>query len=242
MSKMPSNRFPWLGHLAATSMLALIDLHQGLRRRVSRNFLRVGVGILSSILLAIVFSSLLALIQITRSVQSLIGDSMVGLEAAVDMRAAVRETQLELLRLRMASDRKLEPAEIEAFRGNMGTLLASYHNGVLEEADQANARAIETALALYFSALGPLVGVSQPDTAHIQNADEAARRLISAVETAYQFNRARIHDSADEVGNSARQALRIANRLGWSFGIFIAGVLLIYFAYRALALPEESDV
>jgi hypothetical protein len=222
-------------------MLTLLDLHQRLRNRISRNFLRGTVGVLSSLLVVITFSSLLALIQITHSVQSLIGDSMVGLETSVAMRAAVRETQLDLLRLRLSSVRKLPSAEIEAFHKKMDGFLVSYRTGVFEEADEMNAKAIENGLQDYLTTLVPLSDNPKPDIDFILAADQSAKDLVDVVEHAYQFNRARIHASADEAGGSAKQALRIANRLGWSFGIFIVAIVLVYLAYRWLALPEEND-
>lgn len=233
--------FHWGRHLIALVVLAILDVHQRLRRRIGRNFLRVALGLLSVTLTVIVFSSLLALIQITRSVQSLIGDSMVGLEASVDMRAAVRETQTDLLRLRVDPERKLSADEIDAFRKRMDQLMTNYRTGAFEEADRRNARAIESAMDVYVAALLKLSDSPAVDTQAIQAADDLARQLLADVMTAYQFNRTRVHASADEASNAAGQALRIAKRLGWSFAIFFLGVLLTYFAYRWLALPEEMD-
>lgn len=219
----------------------MIDLHQKLRNRVSRELLRVAVVIMSAILVAMVFSSVVALIRITRSVQSMIGDSMVGLEASVGMRATVRETQLDLLRLRLNPGRVLTSQEIEAFRGKMTSLVRNYRSGVFEDADEGNSRAIEAGLKLYLGALAPLRDNPQPPLEAILAADQEAKNLVDVVERAYQFNRERIHSSADEAGGAARQALRSANLLGWSFGLFIVCLALIYFAYRWLALPEEND-
>ena len=234
-------KFYWFRHCAASGVLTVLVLHQRLRTRVSRNYLRVVMFILSALLLATVFSSVVALFRITQSVQSLIHDSMVGLEASVGMRASVRETQLDLLRLRLNPDRVLTSVEIEEFRGKMESLMRNYRSGVLEGADEGNSRAIENGLELYIGALASLRDTPQPPLEVILAADLEAKNLVDVVERAYQFNRERIHSSADEVGGAARQALRSANLLGWSCGLIIACLTLVYFVYRWLALPEESD-
>ena len=74
-------RMHWVRHIAAVLLLAGLDINQRLRRRLNRAFLRVTMVLLSVMLAAVALSSLTALLQITESVKSLIGDDMVGVEA-----------------------------------------------------------------------------------------------------------------------------------------------------------------
>jgi hypothetical protein len=228
-------------HLTASGVLAVLDLHQRLRSRVSRNFLRVAMFGLSGILIATVFSSVIALVRITQSVQSLIGDSMVGLESAVGMRATVRESQLELLRLRLNPDRKLTSQEIDTFQDKMRALIGKYPRGIIEGMELSYSSAIENGLERYLAALDSLRNNSQPSLEAVLAADQEAKNLVDVVERAYQFNRERIHARADEAGGAARQALSNANLLGWGCALIIVCLALVYFVYRWLALPEESD-
>lgn len=228
-------------HAGSLLLLLALDVHQRARRVISRTFLRAAAGLLSVGLLVMTFTSLYALRQVTRSVQSIIGDSMVGMEASVAMRAIVRETQLDLLRLRIASDRRLPVSKVAAFEGRIYTQLRSYRRGVFDVEDEKNARRIEEHLGLYLATLQPIIDDPQPDVVAFTGADEAARELVDAVETAYQFNRHRINVSAAEASDAARRALAISNRLWWSFAGFATIIVLIYLAYRWLALPEGND-
>jgi hypothetical protein len=236
-----NRRIPHFRHLLSMLVLSMLDAHRKIRRMISRTLLRAVLGALALGLLAMVFSSLFALRQVTRSVKSLVGDSMIGVESAVSMRSAVRETQLQLLRMQTRPDRRLPASEVDAFRKKMTELLASYRAGIYEAEDEANVRRIEQRLFDYLRTLQPIVAQPQPQASESEVADQAARELVDAVETAYQFNRIRIHASADEAGNAAERALAVSNRLWWSFGLFALLTLVIYFSYRWLALPEEGN-
>ena len=228
-------------HSVSLLVLLMLDAYQRLRKVVSRAFLRSVVVLLSLGLLAMVITSLFALRQVTRSVESLVGDAMVGLESSVAMRAAVRETQLDLLRLQLTSERRLTGPGMAEFQANMTKLLQDYRAGIFEGEDAANARRIESNLGNYLAALEPVIDNPRPEPDAIRFADAAARELVDAVETAYQFNRLRVRLSADQAGSSAKHALNISKRLWWSFGIFTIFVALSYLAYRWLALPEENE-
>jgi hypothetical protein len=233
--------FTWARHLVVVGVLGLLDLHKALRRQLSRDFLRVVGLVLATILAIVVLFSLGALVQITRSIQSLITDSMVGLEASVDMRATVRSSQIDLLSIPTTTGKKMSADDVKGFLNNMNRLMVDYRTGIFDEVDRANADAIQGALDLYMLSLVPLLDKVNPGVAEIRSADQAARNLIEAVEDAYQFNRDRVHASADEAGGAARKALLIANRLGWSFGVFLVGIGCLYFAYRWLAMPEDKN-
>jgi len=233
--------YSWLGHLVALLVLLSLDTYKRLRRIISKTFLRMIVGALGSGLLVMVLSSLLALRQITHSVESLVGDSLVGMESSVAMRSAVRETQLDLLRLQLNPDRRLRKAEVDDFNRRLRHLLARYRTGIFETEDEANAQRIERRLAGYLDSLQPIIDAKHPESVAVKVADNAARELVEAVEQAYLYNRQRIHLSADEAGSAARRALQISNRLWWSFALFVFFMLLIYLASRWLALPESQD-
>jgi hypothetical protein len=235
------SRFYWLRHCLSLLVLLAVDMHRRSRRLVTLSALRVLAGLLGLLLFTMVISSLYALRQVTRSVESLIGDSMVGLESSVAMRAAVRETQLDLLRLQLMRDRRLQAAEVDALKVKVRGLLRDYRSGVFEPEDEINAERIEARLDNYLQALQSFVDVHQPLSENIAVADEAARRLVEAVETAYQFNRRRIHASADEAASVAQQALGVSNRLGWSLAAFIAFGIIAYGAFRWLAPPTDID-
>jgi hypothetical protein len=227
--------------MAALSVLLLLDGHRKMRRLFSRAFLLAVVSILTGGLLVMVVSSLLALRQVTRSVESLIGGSMARLEMSVSMRSSVRETQLDLLRLRVGQGQRLDTTEARRFEKTITDLLHSYRAGIREEADNANADRIASRLGIYMAALQPIAAASTPATEAIRGADDAARELVEAVEAAYQFNREKVHQRAAEAGDAARLALQISNRLWWSFGVFALLIAIIYATYRWLALPEEQD-
>lgn len=221
--------------------LLMLDVHRSMRRMISRSFLRLLLGVLSLGLLAMVISSFYALQQVSRSMESLVGDSMIGVEAAVSMRAAVRETQIELLRIQITRGGHLPAADIAVLGNKMSELLRNYRVGVFVPEDEANAVRIEQRLALYIKSLQPISQEAQPVAADARAADQAAKELVDAIESAYQFNRIRIHTSADEVSNAVERALTISNRLLWSFALFAVLALLIYLAYRWAALPEEGN-
>lgn len=235
------HRISWVRHGAALLVLWLLDLHGRLRRLVSQTFWRTTVVLFALLFLAMVASSLLALWQITRSVQSLIGDAMVGLESSVAMRSAVRETQLDLLRLKLESERRLSSGEVEALRLDLARLLQTYRTEVFEPEDEANAQFIERKLEGYLATLRPLVDNPRPETETIKVADTAARELVEAVERAYQFNRARIHQSAEEARTSAERAIHVSKLLWLSLALFVSAVALVYLVYRWLTLPEEGN-
>lgn len=237
----PNSLIFWCKHLWALVILSALDLHHILRRAVSRAFLRIAVIALSLSLLVMVLSGVIALRKVTHSVQSLIADSMVGLESSISMRAVVREAQLDLLRVQMTSDRNLPLAGVEAFQRKMALLLQEYRKGAFEAEDEDYARLVEQRLEDYVEALQTLIRTRRLDTEMIRHADRMARQLIDAVEQAYQFNRMKLRASAQEADDAARVALKISNRMWWSLAAFAAGILLIYLAYRWLALPEDSD-
>ncbi len=229
-----------LTRITALAVLVTLDAHQKVRRASSRTFLRVMTGVLAVGLVSIILSSLFALRQIATSVDSLIGDSMTGLESSVTMRSAVRETQLDLLRLRFASGKGLSSTEVKEFEKKITTLLRDYQENIYDSRDQINVRRIERRLTEYTAALAHVTEQTGGDAMAIKAADEAARSLIEAVELAYQFNLERVHQSANDARIAARQALHIFNRLLWSFVLFTVFVLLIYVAYRLLALPDAG--
>lgn len=234
-------RIPLFRHQGALVILVLLDGHRKLRRLFNRTFLLVVASILTAGLLVMVISSLLALRQVTRSVESLIGGSMARLEAAVAMRALVRETQLDLLRLRVGQGEKLDEAEAARFEAAVREILGSYRTDIRDEEEVANANRIAQRLGVYMAALTPLVTAGKPAADAIGGADDAARELVEAVESAYQFNREKVRQRAGEAKAAAHLALKISNRLWWSFGVFSLLIALTYAAYRWLALPEEQD-
>ena len=83
-------RLFWGRHLIAFAALVGLEGFLRIRRHMNRAFLRPALAILSLGLLVMVLSSLFALGRITRSVESLVGDSLLGAETAVAMRATVR--------------------------------------------------------------------------------------------------------------------------------------------------------
>ncbi len=234
-------RVPLTRHLAALAVLLLLDGHRKMRRIFSRTFLLAVVSILTGGLLVMVISSLLALRQVTRSVESLIGGSMARLELAVAMRAMVRETQLDLLRLRVGHGEKLDATEAARFESAMLDMIENYRTGIRDSVDSANADKISRSLRAYMAALTPLAQAGRPAAEAISGADDSARELVETVESAYQSNREKVRQRAGEAREAARLALRISNRLWWSFGVFALLIAVIYAAYRWLALPEEQD-
>jgi hypothetical protein len=221
-------------------MLAL-DAHQALRRLLSRTMLRVTAIMLAVGLLLMVFSSLFALRQITHSVESLMVDSMVGLESAVAMRSAVRESQLQVLRGQANNNHRLLKAEVETFAQEFEELLGEYRAGLFDGQDERNVSIIERKFTDYQQALLPLVDIASPSSEAFGEADQAARSLIDAVEQAYQFNRAKVRTLAQDASDTAGRALQTSNRLWGSLGAFAMCFLLIYLAYRWLALPETAN-
>lgn len=229
-------------HIAAILILLGLDIHQKLRRTGSRTFLRATTGALSLSLLLMVIIGLVALRQVSRSVESLVEDSMIGVESSIAMRAVVRKTQVGLLRMQSEKDRRLTLEEMHALKTSMAELLRDYRKGVYSETDELNALKIEAKLSDYMQALQPIIENPNPEYTDMLSSEQAVRSLFDAIETAYQFNRQRIHSSAADARNSAKQALRIAYFLTWGFIAFIGTIILVYFAYRWLALPEELEI
>lgn len=231
----------WLRHVVAMILLVALDFNQRLRRRLNRAFLRVTMVLLCVMLAAIALSSLTALLRIIDSVKSLVGDAMVGVEASVSMRSAMRETRLDLLHLRLENNLRISAKEVETLQQTSSQLLAEYRTGALEDEDRQNASMIEETFKTYLATLRPLIDEPQPSTEAIERADAAGSRVLDMVERAYEYNRDRLHENAEEATVSAKNALRLSNILWWSFAALMVAILLLYFAYRWLAPPEESD-
>jgi len=235
-----SRRFPFFRHTASVLLMLALDIHQRLRQLVSRTFLSVALAVISVSLLAMVVSGLLALRQVTHSVESLIDDAMVGLEASVAMRATVREVQLDLFRVQLRQDQQLSDSKWATFENRMQNLLEYYRTGSFDPEDEANAQRIEQRLVIFRQDLHPAIDRLNPSVELVRAADKSARELVDAVEMAYQFNRQRVHVSAEQASAAARRTLTIYYRLWWSFGIFTVLIAIIYFAYRWLAFPDDA--
>lgn len=233
-------RIHWFRHLGSIALLVSLDINHRLRRRLNRGFLRVTIGLLGILLAAIALSSLTALLDITNNVRALIGDALVGVEASVSMRSAMRETRLDLLHLRLDSNLQISAAEVDRLQVNFTDLLSKYRTGAFEQEDMQTAAAIEQALGAYLVRLRPLVDNPQPSIREIETADTAGAQVLELVERAYEYNRARLHDSAQAASVSAQNALRLSTRLWWGFAVVMSSILLLYLAYRWLALPDEE--
>lgn len=222
--------------------LAGLDLSQGIKRRLNRAFLQVTMALLSVVLVAMVLSSLSALLQITKNVQSLIGDAMVGVETAMSMRSAIRETRLDLLHLRLENGLRISAREVQILRQNFTRLLADYREGALEDQDKANALQIAVSLDFYATALEPLVDNSQPETKAIEAADEAADVLVDKIERAYEYNRSGLHENARAANVAAKKALQVSIWLCSAFAVIMTAMALIFLIYRWLEPPEEREI
>jgi hypothetical protein len=233
-------RIYWLRHLGSIALLVSLDINHRLRQRLNRGFLRVTIGLLGILLAAIALSSLTALLNITNSVRALIGDALVGVEASVSMRSAMRETRLDLLHLRLDSNLQISAAEVDRLQVNFTDLLSKYRTGAFEKEDMQTAAAIEQALRAYLTRLRPLVANLQPSIREIETADTAGAQVLELVEQAYEYNRARLHDSAQAASISAQNALSLSTRLWWGFAVVMSSILLLYLAYRWLALPDQE--
>ena len=228
-------------HVLAMILLTGLNFNRKLRSRLKRAFLRVSMGMLGVVLAIIVLSSLTALLRITSSVKSLISDALVGVEATVSMRSAMRETRIDLLHLRLDSDLRISAHEVTELQQAFSRLLKKYRSGAFENEDLQNADAIEAALRTYIDTLQPLIGNSQPTTIGIETADAAGGRILDLIEQAYEYNRTRLHKSAQEATVAAENALQLSKRLWWGFVVVMVTVLLFYSAYRWLTLPDEND-
>lgn len=227
-------------HFTSTVLLLTLDFNRWFRRRLDRAFLRTLTVLLGLLLAAIVLLSLTALMRITGSVNSLIVDTMVGVESSVSMRSAMRETRLDVLHLRLESNLRISEKEVTTLQRTFGDLLQKYRAGAFEPEDRRTAEAIEREVNAYVAALQPLVENAHPADAQIEAADMEGDKVLDLVEVAYEYNRARLHVSANEANTAARQALLLSKRLWWGFAVITGTMVLIYFAYRWLALPEED--
>ncbi len=235
-----TRKIQWLWQPLSMLLLATIDLHRWLRRAISRAFLRVVLVVLVAGMVLMVFSSMLALRSVTLSVRNLIDDSLVGLESAVALRSAVRESHLEVLRLNPEGEQGLSENALQVLETNASEQLSRFLEAASEQQDKVSADLIQDRLAAYLAVFRELVGRA-PNRQIISKADVAAKNLTAAIDEVYQSNRSRVRNSVQEAGGAARAALNISTRLWWSFAIAALCCVVIALAYRWLALPENFD-
>lgn len=234
-------RLPVLRHLAAYAILSLLDLHRALRRVAGSVLMRTVAAVLGVMLLGLVLTSLVALRRVAQSTQTLTSDAMIGAESAVAMRSVVREAQLQLLRARVKPGGRFEASAADRLEADVGALLAAYRRGVKDAGDASNAVDIEGLLEEFLGVLGPVTDGSEVSAAEFAAADAAARRLVDAVEAAYQVNRERMRLSATRAQDSAERALRVARWMWGVVAVFIVGCVLAYAAARWLTVPEDPN-
>lgn len=227
-------------HVCSWLFLAFWDLQVGARRRLSRSLVRILAGFLAFMLAALLLTSIYGLSKIGAKMQSLQVDSLVGLEVAVETRAAVREFQLSLLRQAPAGHDAVKYVDIQDFKVKIGRLLDDYRAGIFDEGDFEHANAMEDALKDLLDAVGRIVTAADASPELFDEADVAAQKLIVAIGQGYEFNRERLRAAADEASEAAHHALRVTKIL-WAGGAVFLAALGGLFAIDRWLTKVESD-
>ncbi len=227
-------------HIVALILLSGLDAQQDVRTVLKRTFPRFAFGLLTSVLLVMVAFSLWSLSQVTHSVRSMLSDAMVGVEATVGLRAAVREVQISLIQGRLEQDHMVTSEEVAQLRRKFDPLMKKYRSGVFEAEDEANAETIEACAKIYLEKLTPILDKKNPDVELVKQVQKAAIELVNAIDSAHEFNQTRMKENAEEARASAQDAIRISSLLWAGFGAFVVILMGFFFGTRWLALPKET--